>query len=194
MILNPYWGNHGDYDKDCPCVPIPILPYYLACLKCIVWNMQYAKYTRMFYYIWSHFAGCKPACFGLFCPKMLCSRRYVGGTTGVLISDIICNLSQMYAYATTHTFVRVAAVRTTSRKKKYAILNVASASLTVKLSFSTCPQDVFRRSPCFTDPTTPICNHFIALHWASLSISPPQLIPWTLSPQIQKLTSLSVLY
>ena len=61
----------------------------------IVWNMQYAKDTRMFYYILSHFAVFKPACVRLLCPRMLCSRKAVSGSTGGPISDITSFLSPM---------------------------------------------------------------------------------------------------
>ena len=68
-----------------PCVAMPIQPYYLVFQKKNVMSqytvikMQYAKYTRMLYYIWLHFVACKPACFffGYPSPTILCSAAEV---------------------------------------------------------------------------------------------------------------------
>ena len=81
----------------------------------MVWKRQYAKiplmlyyirslyYTMVLYYIPSHYAVHKTACFRLFCPTIRCSAaedtahglspwKSMGGT-GVLVSEVTCSMS-----------------------------------------------------------------------------------------------------
>ena len=74
---------HGECYQGC--VSLPILPYYYVCQKNIFdvpihtlgCKMQYAKNTRMFYCIQSHFVVCKPKLFsGYSDPPFPHSKRH----------------------------------------------------------------------------------------------------------------------
>ena len=57
----------------------------------------------------------------------------MGGTKGVLMSEITLSMSRLYAHCVQQSyFVWVATVRTTCKKKRYVIWN---AAIVVKLAF-----------------------------------------------------------
>ena len=60
-------------------------------------------------------------------------KKLMVSPTGVLINEIHCSMSHLYAYCT--HFVRVAASRTTCQKKKYEIWNTAKVSIFFSVYF-----------------------------------------------------------